>query len=108
MHVLGGGGGLVDGGAAEGAGVGGALGLEPWQRAAPVEAVAARQVRQDVARGELFQADGRPPHRISRLITPFFEYTSRCTPIAAAAVVFEPSPPPLPLFALLNFMLPVL
>lgn len=42
----------VDGGAAERAGVGGGA-FEPGQRAGPVEAVAAGQVRQDVAGGEL-------------------------------------------------------
>ena len=50
----------VDGGAAEGA-AGGAL--EPGRRAGPVEAVAAGEVRQHVARAELVQA-----HRALRLL----------------------------------------
>jgi hypothetical protein len=50
----------VDGGAAEGA-AGGAL--EPGRRACPVEAMAAGEVRQDVARAELVQA-----HRALRLL----------------------------------------
>jgi hypothetical protein len=46
-------GGEADGGAAEGAAGGG---LDPWHGAGPVEAVAAGEVRQHVARPELLQA----------------------------------------------------
>lgn len=48
----------VDGGAAEWAGARGGAGLEPGERAGPVEAVAAGEMGQDVAGGELVQAHG--------------------------------------------------